>query len=241
MKQLFSLFFYLLLFNSDRIYAQMADSTISGMEKKTISLFRTKIAEAQGLYNGVEEPGYSKDTVGNPYFFFNHLEPGSVGYDGIRYENIPMMYDLTRESLIIKYLGAPIWIRLLNSKLDSFTLAGHHFIKITAKDSIPSLKEGLYDRLYSGSASLLARRYASFQQVIVDDRVKNRVDSKVAYYIVRDKTAYPVSSAKSALRLMSDKGEIRSYLRKNKVRFRKDKEKYLKTVVSYQDTRHSPI
>lgn len=186
------------------------------------------------LYNGIEYIGYPTGTLGNPYYLNDSLTLGSVTYDGIKYDSVPLIYDMVKDVLVIKYAGTPFRIRLVNSKLSSFDVSGHHFVRIE-KNSIPGLKAASYDELYNGSCRLLALRSALTPTVIIEKKAVIRIDPKEYYFIVMDSITYPVSSARVALRIVKDNGEIRTYLKKNKLRYRKQKDLVLTTIVSYHD------
>lgn len=201
----------------------------------TYQFFNREMAGQLRLYNGIEDLGYPPNIIGSPYYLNDSLTLGSVIYDGIRYNSVPLMYDMVKDVVVVKYFDTPFNIRLLNSKLTSFDLLGHHFVVIGSDGANADLNPGIYDQLYNGTCQLYAHRSALTQQVISDNKGTIRINQAVQYYIVRDKIAYPVNSMKSALRLIKDAGRIKSHLKKNRLKYRESKEVVLKEIVSYPD------
>ena len=227
------------MFSFGKAHAQAAGRSDSLARRNTIDLFQKKLAEHLNIYNGVEELGYPPDIIGNPYYLYDHLVAGSVTYDGVTYLDVQMQYDMVKDALIVKYATTPSRIRLLNSRLSSFDLSGHHFVRVTAADSIKNLKEATYDELYSGTWRLLVLRSAFTQNEIVDRKSFIRIDPKVAYFVLKDRNVFPVRNARQALKVVGDKGAIRSCLKKNKLKFRKQKELVLTKIVTYADRKEN--
>lgn len=236
MKQFVILSLFLFFLPWQVLHAQRDQGTDSLARKNTVGLFQKKLAEQLNVYNGVEELGYPSDIIGNPYYLYDHPVAGSVTYDGVTYYTIDMLYDMVKDVLVIKYATTPSRIRLLNSRLQSFDLAGHHFVRVVAADSIRNLKEGTYDELYSGRNRLLVLRRALTQNEIVDRKAVIRIDPRISFFIVKDGSAFAVGNARQALKIVGDKGAIRSYLKKNKLKYRKQKELVLTKIVSYADS-----
>lgn len=222
-------------FHGDELFAQNLSITDSMAINNILQIFKEKIAGQLRLYNGIEDSGYPLNIIGNPYYLNDSLILGSVDYDGNRYHNVPLMYDMVKDAVVIKYFNTPFNIRLLNSKLTSFDLSGHHFVVIDSIMAIGNLKHGIYDQLYDGTYQLYVRRSALTQQVISNSKVVVRINRAVQYYIVKDQVAYAVNNMRSALRLVEDAGVIKSHLKKNKLKYRKAKEAVLKEIVSYHD------
>lgn len=234
-KQIFGLSLFILLFGTGILHGQDPNLTDSIAIKNTFSIFRQGIAVQLRLYNGIEEREYTSELIGSPYYLNDSLTSGSVTYDGIKYNNVFLMYDMLKESVIIKYFDTPFRIRLLNDKLNSFNLSGHQFVRITPKDNIRDIKEGNYDQLYKGSFRLLAHRSALAQEVISDNKVQTRINRGVQYFIIKDNAAYLINNSRYALKIVQDNGVIKSYLKKNKLKYKKNKEEVLLKIVSYRD------
>ncbi|KAA8478437.1 hypothetical protein BDE36_0259 [Arcticibacter tournemirensis] len=216
-------------------YGQVVNDNDSAAVENTLSVFRKSLKSQLWLFNGVEDPGYPAGLVGSPYYLTDKLSKGSVIYDGVTYHNVPLLYDMLKQAVVIEYFNTPFRIRLLDDRLSSFSFSGHHFVKVGNNAGLVNLEEGIFEICYSGSLRLLARRYALSRNVISGNKMATTIESHVKFYIIRDRTAYSVNSAKTALKIVGDNGEIKEYLKKNKFKYKKDKERVLTEIVSYRD------
>jgi hypothetical protein len=175
------------------------------------------------VYNGREPADYPQ-MKGHPYFVMEGVQKGSVVYDGILYQDLPLLYDLVKDHLIVfNYAGDQI--SLATEKIKEFSLPGHRFMQIA----------GLYyDLLCSGKVILLSRRIKTIEESIVDLQVVYTASEKDKYFIVRDGVSYSVGNLNGLLDLLKDKKkEIRQDLRKRKIRYRKDHERALVAATQY--------
>ncbi len=230
-----SLLLVLLSVSVNKVGAQPSSYSDSIAASNTRTLFQQRMGQMTRLYSGVENFAYPASIQGNPYFINEKLVQGTVVYEGRKYENIPMLYDVVKDLLIVSYFGSPFNVSLVNDKLNSFNLSGHQFIHIAAKDSIEGLREHNYEELYKGSWSVLALHLGLAKDVIKDSKIVLNVEKRDLYYFVKARQAYPVNNQRAALKLLKDQGEIRAFLRKNKLKFRKNKEAVLVNIASYWD------
>jgi len=187
------------------------------------------------LLNGLEYTGYTK-IEGHAYFLDDQWQTGSVVYDGLVYNNIPMQYDLLKDFVVVLHPDGYPAFRLFNEKVTEFTLARHRFIRIVRDSlSLSPLATGYYDELYNGKLLVLAKRTK-----LIDERVSDKLDrmfiAKNYYYIRKDGVFYSVKSYKDLLTILKDRSkEIRQYLRKNKIKYRKAKENAIVKAAAYYD------
>ncbi|RXF71929.1 hypothetical protein [Arcticibacter tournemirensis] len=222
----------------NRVFGQINSQTDSLAIENTISLYNQSPQARSKLYNGVEDVGYDRKIMGNPYFLTSELTTGGVDYDGKHYDNIPLLYDMVQDELVIQYYSGPIRILLQKEKTQSFNLLNHHFIHITPTDSLASqLKPGYYDQLYSGRLKLLARRTSSIIQVInPGNKIGQKFTSKNEYFIIKNGRSYPVSGISSALKITDrNEGQVKAYLKKKNLKYKSQPESVLVLIVSYQD------
>lgn len=222
----------------NRVFGQINSQTDSLAIENVISLYN-RSSEAQAkLYNGVEDVGYDRKIAGSPYFLTSELTNGGVNYDGKYYDNIPLLYDMVQDELVIQYYSGPFRILLQKDKTQSFNILNHHFIHIAPGDSLASqLKPGYYDQLYNGSLKLLARRTSSIIQVInPGNKTGQKFLSKNEYFIIKNGRSYPVSGISSALKITDqDERQVKGNLKKKNLKYKSQPEPVLVFIVSYQD------
>lgn len=232
----FTLFAFFLQMNC--VFSQINSQTDSLAIENAISLYNQSSQAQATLYNGVEDVGYDRKITGSPYFLTNELAHGKVRYDGKEYINIPLLYDMLQDQLVIQYYSGPLRILLQKEKTQSFDLLNHHFIHITPSDTLASqLNPGYYDQLYSGSLKLLARRTSSIIEVInPGNKTGQKFTSKNEYFIIKNGRSYPVSGISSALKITDlDEKKMKAYLKGKNLKYKSQPESVLVLIVSYQD------
>ena len=189
------------------------------------------------LYNGTEHIYYHPALEGCPYFLDRDMHTGSLVYDGVYFANVPMQYDCVKDYLVILHFDRFFKMNLVAEKVKEFSFAGHTYIRMV-KDSVNNLpfSTGFYDRLYNGNLILLAKRTKRIEETVTD-KVVQRVSEKTFYYLYNGKNFESVKSYKSLLAMLKDHSkEVRQYLRKNKIKYRKDRELAITKAVAYYDS-----
>ena len=86
--------------------------------KNTISRYYKSLGEQSGIYRGTEYTGYPfRVRSGHQYFESADISYGSVFYDGILYEGVPMRYDIVKNEVVVLYPDNVSGIRLHNQKI----------------------------------------------------------------------------------------------------------------------------
>lgn len=190
------------------------------------------------LYNGQEYADYAATIrEGHPYFESADWIPGNVVYEGIEYQNIPLKYDLIYDALVIRHFRSFLPIRSDREKLTRFSISGHDFVHLKPDSANSSqLREGYYDRIYNGRSGLYVRRFKQLQEIAKGNDLYKEAISKESYFIQKEGKYYPVGSQQSMLAVFgSRKKEIQQHLKKNRIRYRSNKERALREAVSYYD------
>ena len=127
MKKRFEFSFLILILLAFSTQAQQPADT--GFRKEAINnlthLYYQALGDQAGLYNGpVYDPYIPPITEGNPYFLTESFSTGSVSYNGLNYEQVPLLYDIVRDEVVVRHpTGFPI--ALIKEKIDSFSFSGH--------------------------------------------------------------------------------------------------------------------
>ena len=205
--------------------------------ENAVALYYSSVDHQSRLYNGVEHVGYSPRIKGHAYFQEADLQKGSIVYDGLVYTDVPMWYDMLKEQVIIQHFNKFTRIGLVSDKVTSFTLLNHHFIRLTIDSTLGlPIRTGFYDVLYKGSSTVLVKRVKTIYE-IVKDELEREFTQQNYYYIQKDSTYYRVKSYKGLLTIFKDHSkEIKQYLRKNKIRYRKNTENAIIKAAAYYDS-----
>jgi hypothetical protein len=207
---------------------------------KALSLYHSYLTPESGLYKGNEYADYAhllRD--GHPFYGESRPKPGSVSYHGILYKNIPILYDLVYDQVIIGDYYNIFKIILTGQLIDRFTIEDHSFIRLT--DSVtPGLpKVGFYEELYAGRITLLKKETKLVQEDLNNgDRAQRFIEGTDSSYFLRiGNVYYPVNHNKSLLAALKDKKkEARRFIRSNNLSMRKDRENTLIKVAAWYDS-----
>jgi len=189
------------------------------------------------LYNGKEFIPYDPRIEGHPFFYDRELLKGSVTYDGLLFENANMQYDLVKDELVIQHFDVFFKLVLISEKVKDFKIADHYYKRLV-KDSINKLPfaTGFYDFLHQGNILLIARRTKRIDETVTD-KINKKIVEHNYYYISRNATWYQVKNLKSLLATFGDRSrEVRQDLRKNHLKFRKNREASIIRAVTFYDS-----
>lgn len=241
MRNNFLLAFLLPCFVNNLLFSQTgtADSTSSGPAlQNTIDLYYTITGENAHLYSGSEYVRTNSTVIGHPYFDTTSLLNGSIYLSGTLYKNIPLLYDILHDDIIINKYNQNYFIRLPGEKIDFFSIATDTFVKVvpdSADKVLPGI--GFYNRIYNGKTEVIVKR----KKVLNEDPPANGVSQfhylqHNSYFVKKKNVYFQVSSRKSLFKLFDDKNkEIRKYLRKNKINFKEQPEYAILQASKYYD------
>lgn len=204
------------------------------------AIHQKQLADNARLYNGTEYKeiflwDYDK---GHPYFVSKEWQKGFIEYNGQRYENVDLLYDLFKDKVLTHQYYTFLKIDLIREKITSFGIDGHTFIQVSAGDSLSKLvKPGFYDWLEHGNVSLYALRKKERTEDLSSGRVVQEFMDKTSYFIVKDGKAFGVKTRKDLYKVLSDKKSmIKKKLSENRVNFRKQPETALRLAVKHYNS-----
>lgn len=110
-----------------------------------VNAYHRFLSPQTNLYNGSEYINYAypiKD--GHPFFETAQFNNGTIEYNGVRYEAVPLLYDEIIDEVIIKHVDGVSKIKLNKERVTSFYLLDHQFVHLIP-DSFThsSIRQGL--------------------------------------------------------------------------------------------------
>lgn len=203
----------------------------------TINLYYQFTNKQSRLYNGLEYYDYPVTLEGHAYFLDSSWKKGYVFYDGLPFYDVSMLYDIVRDELVILHFNNFKKMGLLSEKIKEFTLQGHHFlylIRDSIGNSLPST--GFYEDLYDGASQVLAKRIK-----IIEERITNQVEQFITvhnrYYIRVNGRYHVVDSYNALMSVLKDHArDVRQYLRKNRIRYRKNPQSTIISAAVFYDS-----
>ncbi len=205
----------------------------------TVQNFTAKIGEQSRLYNGPEYYQYNPAIKGNAYYNDKNVwQLGSVCYDHVTYTNVPMMYDIFKDCVVILHPNKAFRYSLLNDKLLNFNLLDHHFVYINV-DSLKNsvVANGIYSQLYNGTIEVLAKTSKSIQNnITISNNESYFTSEKKNFYLKKGNVYYRINNEASILKALQDKKEqVQLFIRGNGINYRKEPEQALIRIASYYD------
>jgi len=190
------------------------------------------------LYRGQQYVEYAYQIkTGHPYFEDSLIE-GSLLYNGVLYRNVPLLYDVVIDQVVIKDPYS-IWrIGLDRLHLDSFTVEDHRFIRLADSLNPTAPRNGFYEQLYRGRVRLLKRTSKTVQVEVpfAGQGFEKYTLTSISYYLKMGERYYPVNNERSLLSALKDKrGPAKKFMRSNHLRMRKDKQNTLLKVITWYD------
>lgn len=211
------------------------DTSAGPAFKNAVAFYNNSFGPELHLFNGKEYYDYRVAfNEGHPYFFTPTWSKGTVNYEGNRYENVSILYNLVTDQVVILNYSRLAKIQLVKERVASFALSGHSFIHIRPDSLLsPVLREGFYDILADGKITLLARRTKNIQ-TYTKQVVETKVFSKDHFYVENNNVYSEIDSKRALLKQVGDKRkEIQQFIKQNKISYRKSRENAMVRIVEY--------
>ena len=211
--------------------AKVDSSFIADAKKNVIASYSNAISAQSHLYNGSAYTEYISQNDENPYFIDEWIE-GSVEYDEEFHDNVPLLYDISLDRIVVDNPYSIKKVMLVFEKVAAFTIQDHHFVMLK---NTP-LQVGYYELAYDGPSKVYVRHRKTLQSKAVDYSVVNLFEERKLYYIYKNGTFYSVRGKRSVLKLLEDKKkELKKFIRDNKLQFGNDKARDISRLVQYYD------
>jgi hypothetical protein len=177
------------------------------------------------LYNSVEYvPFPFLFTGSHPFYQTPVFKTGSLSFNNIVYYNVPLMYDVIQQLLIVGQSEGFIKIQLDGELVNWFTLSGQYFTKLgkdSTADGFPG--PGFYAVLYSGKSVLLKKESKNILENVNVEGIERTAVGSNSYYLFKNNRYYHIKNKKSLLKVLTDrKKEIRQFMRRNKLDMKGD-------------------
>ena len=196
------------------------DSTTDFQEDNVISLYNRYTEGNAPVYNGSEYLNYTSKLEGDPFFGSDNNSNGWISYEGTRYSRLSILYDITRDQVVILFPDSNSRVVLHNEFIDSFYLEGHTFIRLQEDQQQNLANTGFYDLLFDGKVRLFARRVKTIEDVIKSNAAGKVFYSSNHYYLFRSGLYYLIDNKKDEFRFIGDKShQIKLLMRQAHLKF----------------------
>ena len=167
------------------------------------------------------------------------MQPGDLQYDGFFFTAVLMRYDCRADLIVVQPPSRAIALQLISEKVTSFTLGGHHFVRLVT-DSVasPQLRTGFYDLLVDGPARLLAKHTKKSYERPTQAGMEGRFVETVRYFIQQGDTYQQVTKLKDMMQVFSAKKvALQKFARSQHLSFKEGhRENALAAITAYYNT-----
>lgn len=231
MPKRLAIFFLFYAFSQFAKAQAIGDTSINGKLTNVVDFYISTLGDQSPLYNGKEYVDYAfLFREGHPFFESREFVKGQIQYEEMTFRQVPMLYDLVKDQVIIYDIRNIYKVVLPANKIRQFVLAGHTFVRIEHN----RMKTGFYDQLYKGKISLYARREKKLTEERDSYRIDNIIQSKTTYFILKEGVYHSFKNKNGLLDILKDtKKDLQQYLKKNKIRYKDNPEKAMMMAVEY--------
>lgn len=197
-----------------------------------VDQYRNTIGEQAGILNGrMNIPYIMHFENAIPYFLSEKFTIGNLRYDGVSYEDIPLLYDQFNPMLImLMNFGR---LQLINEKVEQFSIAGHNFVRL---EKNAGMADGFYEVVYNGNITLVKYVTKKLREDIQSGEVLRYLDQKDYYYIHKNGTYHLVRNKKEVLNVLQDhKQQLQEYIKKNKLNLKRNWANAIVQLAGYYD------
>ncbi|WP_316784097.1 hypothetical protein [Pedobacter frigiditerrae] len=199
-------------------------------------IFITAIKEQSRLFNGPTYYTYGNGVEGSAIFLDTVFVKGTIFYEGVKYTEVPLMYDLYIDKLVSVVDGNAY--SLITEKVSEFEVAKHHFRYFNFENSASkiSLEPGFFEVLYDGKIKVIAKHTEKLGFSTKSD-IPYYFKPKTVYLLEKDNQYYKFSDENSLINLLDkNKKEMKKQLQEASVRFKDDPIKVILLIAKYHDS-----
>ncbi|WP_114749155.1 hypothetical protein [Pleomorphovibrio marinus] len=190
------------------------------------------------LHSGGQYFPSNRGVEGHPFFQSKSLEKNVLLIGDIAFEEVPIQYDIF-DDVLISVTPAKGQKTILNhEKIDEFELEDLRFIRIKDDLNFFFHKNGFYRVVHEGEISLYCKHRKEISKNTTNMKKARMYDQKERYLILLDGNFHYVRRKKEVFELMGlKKKDIKPQLKRDRIRFKKDKEAYLKILVEIANSK----
>lgn len=207
--------------------APLPDSTfLTSAARQLTHQYEALLQDQSQLYNGKEYVDYTRyyrKAEGHQFYEATKPQLGSVEYWGHRYQNIPLLYDIRLDQLVLQQPATALFLHMVEEKVSAFTLGTHRFLRLENQPNAPHpVPTGFYELLLDGPVRVLAKRRKEMKE-LSDQKIYYPVFRTIdQLYVQVGDAYYPVSGQAAVLSIFpAQRKELQKFSRSQKLRFKK--------------------
>ncbi len=220
--------------------AQHKEEDILFFQSVTTSVLSSAYLPKGRILSGAEYTSLNYNpSKGHPFFLNSYFTSANIVYEGLEYTNIPLLYDLVQDQVVIGDVNRPnLMVVLDKAKISQFQVQGHLFVYVQPSESTNTLfKAGHLESLNNGEVKVLVQRTKTPSGRESETNVIITFKEKNTYFLLKDNTYYPIRSKKDAFKVLADrKRELQQFVKQENGSFSKNPEKWLVNVSEFYNS-----
>lgn len=218
--------FFLISFHLAFSFAAMSQTnlTFEDLYQKNIPLYQDIISG--GYY--LDPP---KEIEGHPYFMSRNLEMSTVTINGLRYQKVPLSYNIFTDELVT---FQPIYkqkILIRPDKINAFEMdikGKRTFVIVPENPGYLHHRKGIYEILDAGEVNLLRKHYKLTKPKRELSVYTSIFSEKSDYFLQKTREIKRINKHKQAFEFLGlDRKAIKKQLREKQLTFRENPAAYL--------------
>jgi len=204
----------------------LADTSFYSAYKEVVSVFPD--IHNGGLYT---EPHIA--VLGHPFYASTDFVGGELVISGFEFKEVPLQYDIWDDVLITITPIHKQRITLNPQKIDQFILSdGTKFIRKSNAPLYYYHKNGFYREILEDEISLYCKHWKIIKKRESVFKALNSYLEKELFFIEINGALKSISKRRDAFRVLElSQKEVRPYVNREKIRYKKQPERYLEIMV----------
>lgn len=205
-----------------------------------LSVYQNVMSTQYALYDGLEYTFPSPNITGSPFYMESKdWHKGWVTFEGIKYDGVPMRYDVFKNQLVIVHYNGISTLYLINDKVSDFSFEGNNFLNFKAgQTATMNLTPGYYRALYTGRSKIMGKYKAEFQSMApaIGSTIIGEFRPIKRYYALVGNTYIEFKNAKNLFGIFKSKSkELRQYVKTNQIDLNDDPERAMVSIATEYD------
>ncbi len=190
------------------------------------------------LNNGVPHINPYRSIGDNHLYLINKYENGKIDYDGQKYFEVKLKYDIFRDILVLNPYGESenIGINLNQSKVEAFSILDKNFVKIDKKvQTVPEFTYGYYEESkVAETFTLYIKHHKDIQKTVSENGISYSFKENNLFFIDLKNNIYSIRGKSDIIKLFPDqKKQINGFYLMNRELQKSDLNQFMKNLMKY--------
>ncbi|WP_343696538.1 hypothetical protein [Flavobacterium sp.] len=190
------------------------------------------------LNNGVPHTNPYKAIGDSHLYLIDKYEIGKINFDGQKYYDVKLKYDVYRDILVLNPYGESenIGINLNQSKISSFSILDKNFVKIEKKnETVPEFVPGYYEESnIAADFTFYIKHHKDIQKTVLESGIFYSFKENNSFFIDFKNTIYPIKGKNDIIKLFPEqKKQINGFYLLNRELKKSDQDQFMKNLMKY--------